>query len=80
MALANQSKVLSAVPVCSNSPLWPLPPSTWGKSLKNRKERGKWKDSAEGETEAVRRENKITSGEIWEVLSGKNTCHTSTAV
>lgn len=48
--------------------------------MKNRKERGKWKDSAEGETEAVRRENKITSGEIWEVLSGKNTCHTSTAV
>lgn len=34
MALANQSQVLPAVPVCSNSPPRPLPSSTWGKRKK----------------------------------------------
>lgn len=32
MAPANQSKVLSAVPLCSNSPLGPLPSPTWEKA------------------------------------------------
>lgn len=40
MAPASQSQVLPAVPVCSNSPLWPLPSSTWGKAQeKERKQR-----------------------------------------
>lgn len=69
MALASQSQVPPAVPVCSNSPLWPLPSSTWGEAPeKERKQRAGWKDSAEGETEARRRENKITTEENWKMF------------
>lgn len=42
-----------------------------GKGSGERKEaEGRWKDSAEGETEARRRENMITSEENWDMLIG----------
>jgi hypothetical protein len=75
MALANQSQVLPAVPVCSNSPPCPLPIFHLGKGSGERKEEaeGRWKEKLRCGKERIRSPLRRTG----RCSQGKNTCYAS---